>query len=121
MTAQAQGPFLDIDEGRLAEMLALVGPESETRLLRSVIDDLQTARERLVRAVERRDAVGLRDQTHVLGALAATFGAMSLSAAAQELEARSLSAVRVPDGSLVIAQTERLIAFLTGRLAGPRT
>lgn len=120
MTAQAQGSLLDIDEGRLGEMLALVGPASETRLLRSLIDDLQTARIRLIQAIENRNAVDLRDQTHVLASLSGTFGAMALNAAAQELEARSQSAITAADGTLVIARTDQMIAFLSARLARPR-
>jgi HPt (histidine-containing phosphotransfer) domain-containing protein len=120
MTAHAKGPLLDIDERRLGEMLALVGPASETRLLRSLIDDLQTALTRLLRAIERRDAAGLRDQTHVLASLSATFGAMALNSAAQDLEASSRSGFGALDGSAVISRTERLIAFLAALLARPR-
>jgi HPt (histidine-containing phosphotransfer) domain-containing protein len=120
MTAQAQVARVDIDEGRLGEMLALVGPASEKRLLRALIDDLQTARARLVRAIEQRDPIELRDQTHVLASLSGTFGAMALNAAAQELEAQSQSDVMAADGSLVIARTDGLIAVLSDRLGGPR-
>lgn len=117
MTAQAEGPLLEIDEERLREMIALVGPASETRLMRSLIGDLQTARLRLLRAFEQQDAALLRDQTHVLASLAATFGALALNRAAQQLEARS-RAGGTPDVSAVIGLTDRLVALLSARPAG---
>jgi HPt (histidine-containing phosphotransfer) domain-containing protein len=117
MTARTEGPSVDIDEGRLSEMLALVGPACEQHLMRSLICDLRAARARLLRAAARRDTPGMRDQTHVLASLAGTFGAEALNAAAQELEARSLSSTGAVDASRVIHRTDRLITDLSGRLA----
>lgn len=116
MTARAEGSSLEIDEGRLAEMLALVGPDCEQYLLRSLICDLRGARARLFRAAARRDRAVLRDQTHVLTSLAGTFGAVALTEAAQDLDAQSLSATGDVDAGPVIRRTDRLIADLSGRL-----
>lgn len=122
MTAPAEGQSLDIDKGRLAEMLALVGPASEQRLLRSLIEDLGTARAELLQAATRRDAAALRRQTHVLASLAATFGADALDVAARELQSRSRTtdAERAPgpDPGAVVHLTDRVIAELCGKLAG---
>jgi HPt (histidine-containing phosphotransfer) domain-containing protein len=117
MSAQAEGLSVDIDEARLAEMLALVGPASEQHLLRSLICDLRAARARLLRAVARRDTVVMRDQTHVLASLAGTFGAVALNAAMQEFDGTDLSATTGVDASRVIHRTDRLIADLSARLA----
>jgi HPt (histidine-containing phosphotransfer) domain-containing protein len=126
MTAPAQGPRLDIDTGRLAEMLDLVGPASEERLLRSLIEDLETARSALLHAASRHDRVALRQQTHVLASLAATFGAPALNTAARELQASSRTtdlwrgegATAGLDPGPVVRLTENMIAELTDRLAG---
>jgi HPt (histidine-containing phosphotransfer) domain-containing protein len=117
MTAQVEGPVLEIDEERLRNMLALVGPGSEDRLLRSLIADLRMARTRLVRAFEQQDAPLLRDQTHLLASLAATFGALALDRAARQLEARC-AAGGTPDVTTVAALTERLVTLLSARFAG---
>ena len=107
----------DIDEGRLAEMLAVVGPAFEKHLLRSLICDLRAARARLTRAATRCDVVVMRNQTHVLASLAVTFGAVALAAAARELDGRSPPLAGEIDASRVIDRTDRLITVLSGRLA----
>lgn len=117
MTARAESLMGEIDEARLAEMLALVGPACEGQLLRSLICDLRAARTRLLRAVARRDIVDMRGQTHVLASLAGTFGAVALNEAAQELDARNPSGAEGVDASRVIHRTDRLIADLSARLA----
>jgi HPt (histidine-containing phosphotransfer) domain-containing protein len=117
MTARAESLILDIDEARLAEMLALVGPACEQNLLRSLICDLRSARARLLQAVARRDRTVMRDQTHVLASLAGTFGAVALNEAAQELDARNPSGTAGVDASRVIHRIDRLIADLSARLA----
>lgn len=116
MSARAEGLIVDIDEARLAQMLALVGPACEQHLLRSLICDLRSARARLLRAVARRDTAVMRDQTHVLASLAGTFGAGALNAAAQEFDHRNLSGAAGVDASRVIHRTDRLIADLSARL-----
>jgi hypothetical protein len=122
MTAPAEGPSLDIDRGRLAEMLALVGPASEERLLRSLIEDLGMARAGLLQAASRCDAAALRRQTHVLASLSATFGAGALNLAARELQSRSRASEAGRNEGLdpgpVVRLTDRVIAELSDRLAG---
>ncbi len=124
MTAPAEGPSLDIDRDRLAEMLALVGPASEERLLRSLIEDLGMARAGLLQAASGRDPEALRRQTHVLSSLAATFGASALNQAARALQSRSQTAdggrTPMPDPGPVVRLTDRLIAELNDRLADSR-
>jgi HPt (histidine-containing phosphotransfer) domain-containing protein len=117
VTDRAEGPVQDIDEDRLREMLTLVGPDSERRLLRLLIVDLQNARLRLLRAAEQKDAVLLREQTHVLASLAATFGAEALTRAARQLEAR-VRAGGTPDVGVVERLTEGLVDLLSARCAG---
>lgn len=118
MTARAADLLLDLDEGRLAAMLALVGPACERHLLSSLIGDLKAARTGLLQAAEQGDPARLRDQTHVLASLAGTFGAVSLNRAAQDLEAHSLSAAPGLESRRVIHLTDSLITELTSRLAG---
>lgn len=117
MTAQSGTTLQDIDEARLTKMLTLVGPASEGRLLRSLIDDLRTARAGLEAAISRQDAEMLRARTHVLASLADTFGAAGLSAAAQTLQAQSLSGAHPSDANSVGVETDILIARLSDRLA----
>lgn len=117
MIAHSGTNVQDIDEARLTEMLTLVGPASEGRLLRSLIDDLRTAQADLEAALSRRDAEMLRAGTHVLASLADTFGAAALSAAAQTLQAQSLGGVHPSEANAVRVETNRLIARLSHRLA----
>ncbi len=116
MAAPAEASSDEIDEKRLEQMLALVGPASETRLLRSLIGDLRAALVALTVATDRHDVQSLCNQTHVLASLAGTFGARSLNAAARDLEIRSRSGTALPDCSGVILRAERLISHLTVRL-----
>jgi HPt (histidine-containing phosphotransfer) domain-containing protein len=128
MTWDAPTGPQDLDEGRLREMLDLVGPASELRLLQSLMRDLTAARGALARAIADGDARAVSAQTHVLAALAGTFGAPLLAAAAQSLDGRSRAAAgraaagpaaqgTVPDGAEVLAMTDRLLRRLTQRLA----
>lgn len=121
------GPItaLDLDEGRLREMLDLVGPGSEQRLLKSLVGDLETARAALSLALTADDGPAIRAQTHVLAALAGTFGAPTLAAAAKALDQRAKGTGDAVDrgaagsefeGSDVLAMTDRLTACLSDRL-----
>lgn len=118
MTPRATDLLLDLDEGRLAAMLALVGPACEQHLLSSLIGDLKAARTGLLEAAAQNDAARLRDQTHLLASLAGTFGAVALNAAAQDLEAHGLTAAGGLESRKVVHLTDSLIAELTSRLAG---
>jgi len=105
----------DLDEGRLREMLDLVGPASETRLLQSLVGDLAAARAALALALGAGDMRSIVAQSHVLSALAGTFGAPVLAAAALALE-RETGAPPGADGAAVLDMTDRLIEHLSGRL-----
>ena len=104
------------DEVRLREMLDLVGPASERRLLASLIGDLQGARGALAEAILRRDARALCSQTHVLAALAGTFGAPALAAAAQAMESGAKADIGADDGARVLALTDQLMTSLSARI-----
>ena len=121
MAAPVEASYEDIDEKRLGEMLALVGPASELHLLRSLIGDLRAAMAGLAVANDNRDMQSLCNLTHILASLAGTFGAPALSAAAQELEVRSRSGTAQPDCSGVFLRAEHLIGHLTARLRRPST
>jgi HPt (histidine-containing phosphotransfer) domain-containing protein len=110
----------DLDERRLREMLDLVGPASEMRLLQSLVGDLTAARTALARALSAGDKSAVSAQIHVLSALAGTFGAPRLAAAALALEQRSRGGPVMTDGAEVLAMTDRLTEHLSDRLrAGP--
>jgi HPt (histidine-containing phosphotransfer) domain-containing protein len=106
----------DIDERRLREMLDLVGPASETRLLQSLVGDLTAARAALGLALTAGDGGVVSAQSHVLSALAGTFGAPRLAAAALALERCARDGTPAAEGAEVLAMTDRLIECLSDRL-----
>lgn len=107
----------DLDEVRLREMLDLVGPASEAPLLQTLVGDLRSARSALALALDAGDSRAVCAQTHVLGALAGTFGAPRLAEATTALEQRAKVGLTAADGTEVLAMTEQLSDWLSARFS----
>ena len=73
------------DGKRLADILALAGPDTAPLILRQMQLDLAAVDAALSLALRSRDWTAIRAQTHVLISLAGTIGADRLHAAAIDL------------------------------------
>lgn len=107
---------MEVDEARLRQMLDLVGPDSEARLLKSLVGDLATARTELAKALAKDDVAAVCAQSHVLSSLAGTFGAPGLAIAARALERQACSSGPTANGTEVLALIDRLAQQLSARI-----
>ncbi|WGV16204.1 hypothetical protein [Fuscovulum ytuae] len=73
------------DGKRLADILALAGPDTAPLILRQMELDLAAVEAAISPALRSRDWTAIRAQTHVLISLAGTIGADRLHAAAIDL------------------------------------
>lgn len=112
------------DGQRLADILALAGPETAPRILAQMKADLDSLATALGPALATADWKAIRGQTHILISIAGTIGALRLHRLAIDLNAAAHDAA--PDRSTALAvpllsDLRRLCAALDARLppAGP--
>jgi CheY-like chemotaxis protein len=109
-----------MDEDRLEALLDIAGPEGGQELLARLDEDLCSVRTRLVDGVAARDVAAIREQTHILIALAGAVGADRLSGLAEVLNVAAkrgrlgdLSALHAP----LLADLDDLMALVSVRAA----
>lgn len=108
------------DGKRLADILALAGPETAPLILRQMLADLDSVTATLAPALSGDDWATIRGQTHILIALAGTMGADRLHGLAIDLNEAAHARATGRSAALtapLLADLGRLRAAIAARLA----
>ena len=115
---------VEIDEEQLNELLTSVRQTELRAILTCFLNDIAGRRERLEKAMERRDLRAMASEAHDLSSTAGSFGAIGVMKLATQLEVTGRSGdldAALAQYPTLAAATTALIEVMEARFGGMRT